>query len=339
MATSCRIAAVPPFPGLHRFPQGRNFKQWTGDNSKALMKVDSPYLRFLCIASTASDVNKLQQLILSALQGYVPRQMITSIHVFLEFCYLIWHESHTEQTLNNIMCTLCNFHQLWQIFVDIGVLPDGISLPCQHSIVHYQPLIELFGLPNGLCSSITKSKHIKAVKEPWRRSNKYKALSQMLVTNQRLEKLASICAELNSKNLLSYNTVTPKISALEQLAQAAHINANQLANTNNQLIDDANQSIGNASVSSPFTEDHQHEANQLVTSSSLPQWASMSLVEDDDDVNMHHAEDSQAHFKGEASSSGDSTVEEDSGPVDGTRLDAHAELARKCGELSIPINK
>jgi hypothetical protein len=339
MTTSCRIAAVPPFPGLRRFPQGRNFKQWTGDDSKALMKVDSPYLRFLCIASTASDVNKLQQVILPALQGHVPRQMIASIHAFLEFCYLIRRESHTEQTLNNITRTLRNFHQLRQIFVDVGVLPDGISLPRQHSIVHYRPLIEAFGSPNGLCSSITESKHIKAVKEPWRRSNKYKALSQMLVTNQRLEKLASIRAELDSKNLLSYDTVTPEISALEQLVQAAHIDANQPANANNQLIDDANQSIGNASVSSPFAEDHQHEADQLVAGSSLPRQASMSLVEDDDDVDMHHAEDSQAHFEGEASSSGDGTVEEDSGPVDGTRLDAHAELARKRGESSIPINK
>ncbi|KIK99720.1 hypothetical protein PAXRUDRAFT_131421, partial [Paxillus rubicundulus Ve08.2h10] len=33
------IAAVAPFAGLRRFPQGRHFKQWTGDNSKALMKV------------------------------------------------------------------------------------------------------------------------------------------------------------------------------------------------------------------------------------------------------------------------------------------------------------
>lgn len=33
------IAAVPSFPGLRRFPEGRGFKQWTGDDSKALMKV------------------------------------------------------------------------------------------------------------------------------------------------------------------------------------------------------------------------------------------------------------------------------------------------------------
>jgi hypothetical protein len=34
-----RISAVPPFPGLRRFADGRDFKQWTGDDSKALMKV------------------------------------------------------------------------------------------------------------------------------------------------------------------------------------------------------------------------------------------------------------------------------------------------------------
>ena len=33
-----RIAVVPPFSGIRNFPQGRGFKQWTGDDSKALMK-------------------------------------------------------------------------------------------------------------------------------------------------------------------------------------------------------------------------------------------------------------------------------------------------------------
>lgn len=48
-----RIALVPSFPGLRRFPHGRRFKQWTGDDSKALMKACSQcfhrmaHLRFL----------------------------------------------------------------------------------------------------------------------------------------------------------------------------------------------------------------------------------------------------------------------------------------------------
>lgn len=36
---SYSIAITPAFTGLRRFPEGRNFKQWTGDDSRALMKV------------------------------------------------------------------------------------------------------------------------------------------------------------------------------------------------------------------------------------------------------------------------------------------------------------
>ncbi|KAG6809098.1 hypothetical protein H0H92_001621, partial [Tricholoma furcatifolium] len=42
-----RIAAAPPFPGLRRFPEGRGFKQWTGDDSKALMKVHQQNCRLV----------------------------------------------------------------------------------------------------------------------------------------------------------------------------------------------------------------------------------------------------------------------------------------------------
>ena len=42
--TLCRIALAPLFPGLRRFKQGQKFKQWTGNDSKALMKVINNYL-------------------------------------------------------------------------------------------------------------------------------------------------------------------------------------------------------------------------------------------------------------------------------------------------------
>ena len=38
-------------------------------------------------------------------------------------------------------------------------------------------------------TSITENKHIFAAKKPWRRSSRFEALGQMLLTNQRLEKL------------------------------------------------------------------------------------------------------------------------------------------------------
>jgi hypothetical protein len=63
-------------------------------------------------------------------------------------------------------------------------------------------MIRKFGAPNGLCSSITESKHIKAVKKPWRRSSRNKPLGQMLTTNDRLDKLAAARLDFNKRGLL-----------------------------------------------------------------------------------------------------------------------------------------
>jgi hypothetical protein len=70
-------------------------------------------------------------------------------------------------------------------------------------MVHYHSLIRLYGAPNGLCSSITESKHIRAVKEPWRRSNRNMALGQMLVTNQRLDQLAAAHADFSNRGMFT----------------------------------------------------------------------------------------------------------------------------------------
>ena len=75
-------------------------------------------------------------------------------------------------------------------------------MPRQHSLVHYKLNIQEFGAPNGLCSSITESRHITAVKKPWRRSSRFDALGQMLVTNQRLDKLNAVRADFISRGML-----------------------------------------------------------------------------------------------------------------------------------------
>ncbi len=69
--------------------------------------------------------------------------------------------------------------------------------------MHYYDNIVAFGAPNGLCSLITESRHITAVKKPWRRSNRYNALSQMLLINQRLDKLQALHSDLVSWGLVS----------------------------------------------------------------------------------------------------------------------------------------
>ncbi len=86
---------------------------------------------------------------------------------------------------------LDRFHSLRVVFEDVGVRPDGFCLPRQHALMHYVRCITLFGSPNGLCTSITESRHITAVKRPWRRSSKNNPLVQILRTTTRLSKLAA----------------------------------------------------------------------------------------------------------------------------------------------------
>ncbi|TCD60043.1 hypothetical protein EIP91_010846 [Steccherinum ochraceum] len=140
-----RIAAAPAFPGLRRFPQGRNFKQWTGNDSKALMK------------RMRDDL--------------------------VEF----------------------NTHRL--VFERLGIRPDGFSLPRQHSLVHYVDRIILFGSPNGLSSSITESKHISAVKEPWRASSKDNPLDQMIRNITRKTKIDAARIEFGRRGMLNHSVL------------------------------------------------------------------------------------------------------------------------------------
>jgi hypothetical protein len=88
------------------------------------------------------------------------------------------------------------------VFQEEDIRATGFSLPQQHSMNHYLDMIRLFGAPNGLCSSITEAKHIKAVKEPWCQSNCNKPLKQMLLTNQHLDKLAAVQIDFMQRGML-----------------------------------------------------------------------------------------------------------------------------------------
>ncbi|KIM67665.1 hypothetical protein SCLCIDRAFT_20711 [Scleroderma citrinum Foug A] len=187
-----QIAIVLPFPGLQHFPQGRHFKQWTGDDSKALMKVYLP-----------------------AIEGHLPQEVISTFRAFLEFCYTVRRNVLTVKDLDYLDEVLMRFHRHREFFKTTGMV-TMFSLPRQHSMKHYKQLIQLFGAPNGLCSSITESKHMKAVKKPYWRTSKYRALGQMLIINQRLDKLAASHIDFKSQGMLEGTCLSMVVETLTQ---------------------------------------------------------------------------------------------------------------------------
>lgn len=110
---------------------------------------------------------------------------------------------------------LKEFHEHREIFIEYGIRAD-FNLPRQHSARHWTKLIREFGAPNGLCSSITESKHIKAVKQPWRRSSRYKALQQMLYINQRMDKLSAARIDFVRRGMLEPSKRSRQSAALEK---------------------------------------------------------------------------------------------------------------------------
>ena len=97
--------------------------------------------------------------------------MVRALSAFLDFCYLVRRPTIDNEMLDAIDDALARFHENRVIFEECGVRTAGFSLPRQHSLKHYHKLIRWFGVPNGVCSSITESQHITAVKEPWHWSN------------------------------------------------------------------------------------------------------------------------------------------------------------------------
>jgi hypothetical protein len=128
--------------------------------------------------------------------------MVKAMRAFLDFCYIARRDMHDTHSLEALDDALQRFHHHREIFRASGVRVEGFNLPRQHSLIHYLKMIRAYGAPNGLCSSITESKHIKAVKEPWRRSSRFEALSQMLLTNQRLDKLAAARVDFANRGML-----------------------------------------------------------------------------------------------------------------------------------------
>ena len=173
----------------------------------------------------------------------VPSDIVRTFAAFLEACYIARREVIDDQDITKFCSARTRFHCYREVFRESGVRPEGFSLPRQHSIDHYDQHVMNFGAPNGLCTSITEAKHIKAVKEPWRRSNRFEPLGQMLITNQRLDKLSAARADFAARGMLSGTCLGTILAALQLEREAANAEANTHGSTaRSDCSNDANDS-------------------------------------------------------------------------------------------------
>lgn len=88
---------------------------------------------------------------MSAIEGFVPRDVVRCFHAYLDFCYIARMNIFTCSTLDQLDKALKRFHTYRVIFQQLGVrgpTHSGLSLPRQHAMVHYRQHIENFGAPN-----------------------------------------------------------------------------------------------------------------------------------------------------------------------------------------------
>lgn len=129
--------------------------------------------------------------------------MVQCIAALLDFAYIARRPTHDADSLTSLGEALERFHDLRTVFQEVGVRLNNFSLPRQHALIHYTRGIKLFGSPNGLCSSITESKHIDAVKRTWRASSRNNPLQQMLLMNDRALKISSARSDFGHRGMLA----------------------------------------------------------------------------------------------------------------------------------------
>lgn len=262
-------------------------------------------------------VVRTKQIYLAAIKGLVPSELIRMVRAYLEFTYLIRHPVQTEDTLARCQAALTEYHEHREYLRTAGVRPEGFSIPRQHAHNHAPRHTWNFGTLHGLCTSITENKHIKAVKEPWRRSNHYEALGQMLLTNQRLDKLAAMRVDLEARGML----------------QGSCYGAALLSFLSG--LDNANGGHAEERGDEDRNEDPAVEAADRPRHNDV---ADLAADDPGNNVRVGAAREPVADVEAQAQREDEGVdlgeEEEEEGAVEGPTLEAYVELARRAGEFA-----
>jgi hypothetical protein len=207
-------------------------------------------------------------------------------------------------------------------------------------MVHYRAMVEEFGAPNGLCSSITESKHIVAVKRPYRRSSHCEALGEMLLINQRLDKLAACREVFRERGMLKYSSLdnaVQRLKLLQQDAAAQHHVEDEEEEEDVQMDNDEDEAASGDSNAEDgdAAEAREDENGDASGGEERTDHSYQEQLGDSDDHSVEHLEGHD--LAGSTEDGADNSYadvdedvddEEDDGEVDGRKADHHVFMAR-----------
>jgi hypothetical protein len=153
--------------------------------------------------------------------------MVRSGRELLEMLYIVRADEHDDHSLANLRDHEQLYLQYREIFRTTGTR-EHFNLPRQHALFHFRHNIEDFGSANGVCTTLSESKHKTAIKEPWRRTNQNAPIRQMLTINTRMDQLAACKVIFTMRGLLQKDclwAVMSDLGLLDDIRDPAAANA------------------------------------------------------------------------------------------------------------------
>ncbi|KAG8727590.1 hypothetical protein FRC12_022379 [Ceratobasidium sp. 428] len=166
-----RFMAMSPAEGMRHFKKKvSKIKQWTGRESKELMKQFLPI-----IVGSGCDPD-----------------FVGMVRAALDFMYYAHSAELTSEDLKEMDHALEEFHRLKGVVVRMGIFQNMgrfDKIAKLHMISHYTHLTRQLGAPDGYNTESPEHLHIMYAKTPYRASNKCQPTAQMVKFIERQEKI------------------------------------------------------------------------------------------------------------------------------------------------------
>jgi hypothetical protein len=128
----------------------------------------------------------MQKIFVGLLAGAVSGKVIKAVRAMVDFIYYSQFQVHTTRTLAALRQSLSTFHQLKDVFVELGAR-QHFNIPKFHAILHYYDAIVYLGSLDGYNTESPERLHIDYAKEAYRASNRKDFQEQMTLWLQRQE--------------------------------------------------------------------------------------------------------------------------------------------------------